>query len=131
MAPGDQHRVIGKKKKKPIEMKRLLAAIPAANQAVRQVDREQSTVLYLPLKQQWWTGALSRLLPIREEKGYELDGLGLEVWRACDGKRTTEQIVETFAQRHRLAFHEARLTVLNFLRMLVERDLVVMLGHDD
>ena len=123
--------MIRKKKKQPIEMQRLLAAVPVGNEAVRREDRGESVVLFLPLKKKWWMPIVSRFLPIRTEQGFQLDGLGLEVWQACDGQHTTEQIVENFAQRHRLTFHEARLTVLQFLRMLVQRNLVVMVGHDD
>jgi len=61
----------------------------------------------------------------------ELDALGRQVFVACDGSRTTEQIVEEFAERHRLRFHEARLSVLTFLRSLVERNLVALVASKD
>jgi hypothetical protein len=40
-----------------------------------------------------------------------------------------EEIVEAFAARHRLTFHEARLSVTAFLRQLTWRGLVVIAGR--
>ncbi len=107
----------------------LLDAVPTPNAAVRVERRGDALVLWVPLRQRWWTRGVCRwLLPLRTEKGYALDALGQEVWAACDGDRSLERIVEDFARRHRLRFHEARVAVLTFLRTLVERRLVALVG---
>jgi hypothetical protein len=105
----------------------LLDAVPSQNQVLRLEPRGSSLVVWVPIRKRWWMRPpLSWILPFRSEKGVELDALGHEVFIACDGSRTTERIVEEFAERHRLRFHEARLSVLSFLKSLVERNLVAL-----
>jgi len=50
------------------------------------------------------------------------------VLEACNGEATVETIVEGFAARHQLRFHEARQSVLSFLRMLVERRVIALVA---
>lgn len=111
-----------------VDLSQTLAAVPMINQAVRQETRGESLVLFVPLRERWWmTGPVSWWLPLRREKGVALDQLGTEVWRLCDGHRDLEKIIERFADQHRLGFHEARLTVMRFMRMLALRKLIVLI----
>lgn len=111
-----------------IEPERLLDAVPTANRAVRIERRGQSVVLFVPIQPSFWTGPpFSWFLPFRKERGFALDALGQEVFSACDGRRTLEEIVEAFAARHRIRFHEARVSVTQFLRTLSERNLVALI----
>lgn len=50
-----------------------------------------------------------------------LDTLGARVWALCDGACTVEQIVDTFAAEHGLTFHEGRVAVTSYVKMLVQR----------
>jgi hypothetical protein len=105
----------------------LLAAVPKPNGAVRCEARGDSVLLWVPLRQRWWLQrSLGWLLPVRREKGISLDRVGSEVWRACDGESTVEQIVASFAARHQLRFHEARAAVTDFLGSLVTRNVLVL-----
>ena len=125
------------KKTERLSLEALLDAVPVANQAARVESYGDLVVIYLPIRQRWWMRPpISWALPYREEKGVELDKLGTEVYRAVDGKRTVEQIVESFADQHKLRFHEARLAVMQFLRSLAQRNVVVLaipevVGEDD
>lgn len=111
-------------------LKQLLAAVPTRNTAVREETRGGALVLFVPIRKRWWTrGPMAWCLPLRDEKGVALDALGQEVWQTCDGQRDLETMVEDFAARHRLGFHEARLTVMRFLRMLAQRNLLVLVGE--
>jgi dephospho-CoA kinase len=74
---------------------------------------------------------LGWVLPFRKEKGVELDALGEEVFRECDGERRLEQIIERFAERHRVRFHEARQSVVQFLSLLFERKLITLSVPED
>jgi len=104
--------------------------VPTRNAAVREETRGDALVLFVPIRKRWWTrGLMAWCLPLRDEKGVALDTLGQEVWRACDGDRRLETLVDEFAGRHRLGFHEARLTVMRFLRMLAQRNLLVLVGE--
>ena len=118
--------------KQGLGLAQTLAAVPVVNRAVRQETRGEALVLFVPLRRRWWmAGPVSWWLPLRRERGVALDRLGREVWDLCDGRRDLEAVVDRFAQRHRLGFHEARLTVMQFLKMLVERKLLVLVGHAD
>jgi hypothetical protein len=106
----------------------LLAAVPAPNAALRSEPRGDAIRLWVPVQRRWWLQKpLGWFLPLRREKGIELDRVGSEVWRACDGRRSVEQIVEGFAGRHQLGFHAARLPVVQFLQSLVERNLIALI----
>jgi hypothetical protein len=105
----------------------LLDAVPMQNRAVRVESHGSTVTLWVPIRRRWWMrGPLSWALPFRSEKGVALDRIGSELWGACDGERRVEDIVAAFAERHRLRFHEARASVTQFLRSLVERRLLVL-----
>jgi hypothetical protein len=110
-----------------LDQDQLLDAVPTHNRAVRSEQRGRALILWVPIRRRWWMqGLLGFLLPFRREKGIALDALGQEVWRACDGEQRLETIIETFAARHQIRFHEARSSVMQFLRSLVERRLVAL-----
>lgn len=116
-----------KKSVSPPSLDQLLDAVPICNGAVRVEKRESNVILWVPIQRRWWLQPpLSWFLPIRREKGVALDVVGSEVWSACDGKRRVEDIVEDFAQRHKLRFHESRASVTQFLKSLLERNLLVL-----
>lgn len=106
----------------------VLDAVPVRNETVRREERsEDETVLRVPLKRRWYMHPpFSWLLPFSTERAVGLDRLGTEVWLSCDGKATTERVVEQFALRHHLTFHEARICVVSFLRNLTKLGLIVM-----
>ncbi|MEX0775517.1 MAG: PqqD family protein [Phycisphaeraceae bacterium] len=109
--------------------RQLLDAVPVRNQAVRTGRRGGELLLYVSLKPRWFMRPpISLLMPFRKERGTALDTMGQEVWQACDGGSTVEQIVERFAQAHHLRFHEARMSVMQFLRDLTQRGLLVIVG---
>ena len=59
-------------------------------------------------------------VPGRDRRRITLDRLGRELWELCDG-RAVEDIVEELARRHRLSFHEARVSATALLRELIRR----------
>ena len=105
----------------------LLDAVPTVNQAVRAKQQGKALLLHVPIQQRWWMGPpLSWFMQFRSEKRYLLDEQGQELWRMCNGRRRTEEIVEKFASRHQLRFHEARVAVMEYLGTLLKRNLLVM-----
>lgn len=105
----------------------LLDAVPLRNAAVQAQEQDDVLLLTVPRRRRWWMRPpLSWWLKFRTHRQVSLDALGRDVWNACSGAKTVEQIIEAFAQDHHLRFHEARLSVTTFLRMLVERNLVVL-----
>ena len=103
----------------------LLSAVLYRNEAVRVENVDKGKILRVPIRRRWYMRApLSWVMPFRKERGFSLDRLGSEVWEACDGHHTVENVVEQFAEKHRISFHEARLAVMQFVRELVRRKLV-------
>jgi hypothetical protein len=108
----------------------LMQAVPVRNTEVRAERRgPNGIVLYVPLRRRWFNGPpISWVLPLSPHRAVGLDRLGLEVWEACDGRTATEAIVERFADRHGLSFHEARTSVVAFLQQLTARRMIVVVG---
>jgi hypothetical protein len=57
-------------------------------------------------------------------KTFELDAIGLFVWRACDGKTTVEELIRKVAERLKITNREAEVATLTFVRMLVKKGLL-------
>lgn len=73
--------------------------------------------------------ALARWLggfPHGMTRTYELDALGMFVWRACDGRTSVRQLIRRFAGHHGLNVREAEVAVVKFLQMLMKKGLVGM-----
>jgi len=105
----------------------ILHAIPLQNRAVDLLRKGQGGVLKAPVNPRWWHRRPFRWFnAARDERGFGLDRYGLEVWEACDGVRTVESICDQFAQNHDVSFHEARVSVCQFIRSLTERELVLL-----
>jgi hypothetical protein len=73
---------------------------------------------------------LSWILPFSPNRRVELEPVGSGVLGLCDGRRTVEAIIERFATDHQLSFREGQLAVTQFLRQLMQRGLVVLVGKD-
>ncbi len=115
------------KQKPTLPPEKGMAAVPMRNQAAEIQSQNDRTILWLPARQRWWMNPpFNWLLQYRRRKGIELDNLGREVWDACDGNRSVENIVSDFANRHNLQFHEARIAVSKFLQSLMERNLIAL-----
>lgn len=112
---------------KSLSLDRLLRTVPVVNRAATVRTRGEGLHVILPIRRRWWTRPpFSWVLPYREHRTVALDSLGKEVYQAVNGRRSVEQIVEHFAKKHRLRFHEARLSVMQFLKMLAQRNIVIL-----
>ena len=106
----------------------MLSALPARN-AAAEVARTQEGGLRISVQRErpaWWAAPLSRLLRRPPRRTVILDRLGVEVWELCDGTRTVEQVVEEFARKHALSFHESRVVVTEYLRELIQRGILAI-----
>jgi hypothetical protein len=100
----------------------MMEAIPLRNGAAR-VEREADGTLrayVLKLRPWYMKPPLSWMMQARPERCLMLDRLGTEVWDLCDGTRNVESIVDRFAGKHRLSFHEAWTAVTSYLKMLIQ-----------
>jgi len=58
--------------------------------------------------------------PPKARKVY-IDRTAADLWEWCDGKKNVEQVIELFAQKHNLTFHESRVSVTAYLKELLKR----------
>jgi hypothetical protein len=111
----------------------LLASVPMRNQSIAWERRgENELVARVPIRRKWYMRPpLSWIMPFSTHRTVALDKTGSEVLQACDGIATIERIVDAFADAHHLRFHQARLSVMEFLRQLTRRGLVVIVGPEE
>jgi hypothetical protein len=106
----------------------MLRARPLKNQAAR-IESETRDAVSIVVKQErpaFIRPPLSWIVPHRPERTAQLDTLGTEVWRLCDGKRDVEAIIDRFAEAHALSFHESRIAVTEYIGSLVKRGVLAI-----
>jgi hypothetical protein len=110
----------------------MLDARPLHNAAASVIEDGDTVTLAVPTERpRWHVPPLSWIVRLAPQRTVRLDRLGTEVWRLCDGERTVEAVVEAFAERHGLSFHEGRVAVTGYLRMLVQRGALAVAMADD
>ena len=106
---------------------RFLSAVPHRNTEIKQERLREGLLVSIPIRRpKWLVPPISWILPFSDHRQVQLDGPGRAVVELCDGKRTVEQIVESFAQENKLSFREAQLAVTQFLRELIGRGIVAL-----
>lgn len=68
----------------------------------------------------------SWLIKLRKSRQFVLSGIGKHIWDLCNGRDRLETIIDFFAQRYQLSFHEARIAVIGYLRDLVLRGIIIL-----
>ena len=115
-----------------VVVSRLLSAVPHQNTAMELQRVGDGALASIPLaRPKWLVPPLSWVLPFSTYRRVQLDAPGTAVLDLCDGKRTVEEIIETFARENKLSFREAQLAVSRFLQELVRRGIVVLVGAAD
>ncbi|MGA1529631.1 MAG: PqqD family protein [Kiritimatiellia bacterium] len=78
--------------------------------------------LKIPTKRpDWLVPPISWVVRPPAYRSLVLDPVGADLWTWCDGSRTVEKVVEMFADKHSLTFHEARVSATSYLKELVRR----------
>lgn len=110
------------------DWKRMIASIPVKNEAAEVLEASGGRVQLCVHNQRpaWHRGPVALLLPMRRSRQVELDELGSELWRGCDGKTRVGDLIERFARKERLDWHEARLLVTASLRALIEKGILAI-----
>ena len=112
----------------PGSWRQMLEATPVRNSAaaVKRRGSDGLSVEVKTIKPGYYVPPISWIMRVPEKRVAHLDRLGAEIWNLCDGVRTVEQIVDQFADNHRLTFHEARVGASSYMKMLVRRGALVM-----
>lgn len=108
-----------------------LRAVPHVNQTMETHLRSDGSMLVsIPIpRPKFLVPPLNWILPFSPYRRVELEPVGSGVLGMCDGRRTVEAIIEEFAIDHKLSFRESQLAVTQFLRQLMRRGLVVIVGE--
>jgi hypothetical protein len=100
-----------------------LAGRPCLNQGVR-LERLSEARVQVVVELQRRSGFFARFLPPVFVRRYRLDELGTFVVERIDGRRSAAALIDEFARHHRLNRREAELSVVQFLRMLMQRQAI-------
>lgn len=106
----------------------MLCARMIRNLAAEIIEASDSQVcVAVPTQRpRWWVPPLSWIVRRPERRQVILEGLGRELWELCDGQRSVENIIEIFAHRHGLTFHEARVSVAEYFSVLVRKGVLAV-----
>lgn len=78
--------------------------------------------LQIPTKRPaWLVPPVSWVVRPPARRALVLDPFGADLWAWCDGRATVEEVVDKFAAKHKLTFHESRVSATNYLKELVRR----------
>jgi len=114
-----------RRKKSPINRRAALSGRPRQGKVVSVKDRPDGGAIVTALLR---TSRWLRVLTGKDvrEQSFGLDPYGLEVFEACDGKRSVQAIIRRFAKGHKVSRAEAELSVTTFLKRLLAKGVVVM-----
>ncbi|MDT8391936.1 MAG: hypothetical protein RRC34_15655 [Lentisphaeria bacterium] len=119
------------KAKPQLDFETQLQAIPVRNESVNMTtddDKPDALTAEVRLKYRGVMKLLAKLTYARESRRFELTGLAREIFERIDGKLTVERLVLTLAADEKLTFFEARGLINHYLRDLMQRGLIVILG---
>ncbi len=121
-------------RKKPVaghmSRAKALAYKPVKSRQISEIRLETGEVtIEYPLAVRPLIAAVARRLGKTQEdlvqiKKLQLDALGTSVWDLVDGSRSVRQIIQIFAETHRLENREAEVSVTRFIRELGQRGLL-------
>jgi hypothetical protein len=122
-----------KKISKGIQVSRedALKCIPVKNIQITESRLESGEIIIrYPITMRPWIAGLVKRFGHPQDKNQtkklQLDELGVAVWNLIDGSRPVRQIIQAFAESHRLQMREAEVAVTEFLRELGKRGLIGM-----
>ncbi len=118
------------KKRATLDLARQLASIPMRNTHVERQEAGpgQIPLLMVDLQYPLWMTLLSRLLRrrLKKTRRIQLDAVGWGVYERIDGQKTFEQLVDEFAEEHRLGFLESRSLLMVHIQNMMRAGLVVV-----
>jgi len=106
-----------------------LKCIPVKNIQISESRLESGEIIirYPTTMRPWIAGLVKRLggPPVKTQiKKLQLDELGTAVWNLIDDNRSVRQIIQVFAESHRLQMREAEVAVTQFMHELGKRGLI-------
>ena len=122
---------LARKKTPRVPWAGMLNSRPVRNDAADVNTTEKGLTITVDNKRPWFFfPPISWILRIPRKRSFALDDLGLDVWEWCDGNTSVEKMAERFSEKNELTFHEARVMVGSYLRLLSRRGAVVIVVRD-
>lgn len=108
----------------------VLTGVPVVNAAATITPRGRGGLMAsVPVRRPaFMVRPLTWILPFSSVRRVDLDTLGAAILGQCDGTRSVSDIAAWFAAENRLTAREAELSVLQFIRQLSERGVLVVAG---
>ena len=106
-----------------LDRKTSLDGIPVLNDHVS-CDNDKTGRLVITIRMERGRNFLARFQPPVLERHVRLDEIGGVVFKLIDSRRSAFEIIELFLAKYRLNRREATLSVVSFLKSLVERRIV-------
>lgn len=72
----------------------------------------------------WYKPPVNWFINLNLHKRYEISDLSLQIWEWCDGEKSLEEIIDLFALKYQYTFHEARVSVISYLKKLTEKGIL-------
>ena len=107
----------------------MLKAVPVKNTAAKVVSESDATVAVQVKNRKpgYRIPPISWFVPYKPTITVELDELGTQLWRCCDGARDVEAICDFFSAEYGLSFHEAKTAVTDYLGKLIQRGVLAII----
>ena len=112
-----------KQKRKGLDRRRSLEGIPVINKNVS-IESNEKGNLIISAKVPRKSGFFSRFLPPVIIRNVKLDELGSFVATQIDGEKNVLDIIEAFIARYHTNRRETELSVVAFLKSLVQRQVI-------
>lgn len=112
-----------------VDWMKMLQARPMKNAAAKHERRSGGDSVLVSVKRKrprLLVPPFSWIIRINRTHRFQLDKLGAMVWELCNGERRVEEIVDEFAERFKLSFHEARVSVTSYVKDLTQRGALVL-----
>lgn len=108
-------------------LRQSLSVVPIRNAGVEQLptDVEGAILLKVKLVYSNISSVLRHIFALPREKTYLLEGIGREVYEDIDGRTNFGELIDRFAERHRLTFLESRALLGQYYQLLAKRGLIV------
>lgn len=109
-------------------VKEHLSSVPVPNHEVEITKSREDEVFIVDvqLKYKGLQKFFAKLLKLRDLRRFQLDGVGLELYKLMDGKRTIEDLVDYLGEKYNLSFFESRGLVLQYIHTLTQRGVIVV-----
>jgi hypothetical protein len=108
------------KKSSPSKLSREKALAMKPVRLVKQEPDEKGNLTVPITARKWWFFKL----PDGATKTFELDEVGLFVWREIDGKNSVEIILRKLSNQYKIDLRQAEASTIAFLQMLTKRGLI-------